>query len=554
MLAQLEIHNFILIAQETLHFKKGLTVLTGETGAGKSLILNALNFLFGQRPSKQVALNPQKDVKVSCVFENVDSSMGDLLEAHDIPKDTTLILRKNVTPEGRARLFVNDVRVTTNFLKSLFPHLIDLHGQFDGVIDAKTHMGIIDKNIEDRALIETVHSAYQSMHSARNALKDCQDNIAKLRQEETQLRENLAELDKFSPQEDEETSLLEERQQHKSYTSQTDLLQKALSTISADSGLRPQLNSLQRHVDKFNAPTLDDTRQKIDQVADILFGIEDALQDVLHQTTLPDKSPDEIEERLYKLRELARKHNCAPAELHPLHKSFADKILSLDTGTANLGDLEASYNKAVDQYGIAAAHLSKARIKSAQEICHNVNAILPHLKLEKASLNFNHTTSLPEAGTARGVDDFVFTVKTNTGKSFHPIGEIASGGERSRLLLAFKSVTADEKSPATRIFDEIDQGVGGAVADAIGAHLEKLALHQQIIVITHAPQVAAYGDQHFFIQKTDATESTVSSISPLEDESAKLHEIARMLSGASITQEAKTVAQHLRAQKDTKHA
>ncbi len=551
MLARLSIRDIVLIDRLDLAVEKGLLVLTGETGAGKSILLDAFALALGGRGDGGLVRNGIAQGQVTAVFDlPVTHIARKIAEDADIDTQGDLILRRVQMADGRTRAFVNDQQVSVQTLKAIGQMLVEIHGQHDdrALTDTSQHRNLLDDFGLLRVQALDVAIKHSGWRQAETALAAQKARIEKARADADYLRHAADELNTLAPAEGEETELAGRRQKMMQAEKVVGELQEVLDLLSGSGSPVPALSSAQRRLDRRaeQAPDLAVPAAKaLDAALLSLEEARDALERALRAAEFDPREQELIEERLFALRAASRKHNVPVDGLSALAARYAADLAALDAGEGHLKALEAAALEARTHYHSAAAALSVKRHAAARELDAAVNTELPPLKLERARFITEVATDAGRAG-ADGIDTVEFHVQTNPGVKPGPMMKVASGGELSRFMLALKVVLADRGSAPTLVFDEIDTGVGGAVADAIGQRLARLAEKVQVLSVTHAPQVAARASRHFLIAKEDVAEGgrVATRVAALETK-ARREEIARMLSGASITDEARAAAERL---------
>jgi DNA repair protein RecN (Recombination protein N) len=554
MLAGLSIRNVVLIEQLALGFAEGLSALTGETGAGKSILLDALGLALGGRSDAGLVRHGAETATVSADFLLPDDHpVKALLAEQDLPVDDTLVLRRSVGADGRSRAFVNDQPVSIGLLRRIGAGLVEVHGQFEtqGLLDPKTHRDVLDTYAGAEALAVSCVAAWEVWRAALRRQEEALSEAGRAQAEEGFLRHSVEELQALAPEPGEEAQLAERRAllQHRERVMEG--VAAALSDLSGDRGAERSLVSaqkaLQRIADRAGGmldPILDQLGRAIDEAAEAAAGIERFSADV----DLDAGELERLDDRLYGLRTMARKHGVEPAALPDLLREFSERLTLVEDRAAVLARLASAAAEARTAYVKAAEALSKARGKAASELDGAVKAELPPLKMERARF-VTAIDRLPEADwNAAGLDRVAFLVAANPGSPPGPIGKIASGGELARFMLAIKVVLVHHRGAPgalpSMIFDEVDAGIGGAVADAVGERLKRLGQQVQVLVVTHSPQVAARADHHWRVQKAERSGTVVTDVVPLAA-GERREEIARMLSGARITAEARAAADSL---------
>ncbi len=547
MLRALDIRDILIIDRLELNFQPGLNVLTGETGAGKSILLDSLGFVLGWRGRADLVRQGAEQGEVLAEFDlSPDHPAHTVLQEAGIPSDDTLILRRVNTAEGRKTAWVNDRRCSGEVLRALSECLVELHGQHDdrGLLNPRGHRDLLDAFGELEAPREAVRLAWRARAAAYKALAEAEAALEKVRGEEDFLRHAVAELDALAPQAGEEADLDARRRLMQQAERIREDIARASSTISdgAENAAGEALRWLEGVADRaegqLDAP--------IAALGRALAELDEAASGVTRCLEALSFNPlelEEAEERLFAIRAQARKHDVTPDDLAEFAERLRVQLAALDQGDADLADLKKAAEEADKTYEKSAGTLSKARAEAAKALDSAVMAELAPLKMERAIFATQIDAADPgESGT----DTVTFTVATNPGAPAGPLGKIASGGELSRFLLALKVCLTEGQAGLTMIFDEIDRGVGGATADAVGRRLAQLAEDGQVLVVTHSPQVAARGAHHWRVEKRVEGEATLSTVTPLKND-ARVDEIGRMLSGDKITPEARAAAEALMA-------
>ena len=551
MLAQLSIRDIVLIDRLDLGLADGLTVLTGETGAGKSILLDAFALALGARGDGSLVRQGQLQGQVTAAFDvGVDHAARNIARSNQIDVDGDLILRRVQMADGRTRAFVNDQPVSVQMMREIGAALVEIHGQHDdrALVDATRHRALIDAfgglGKDVAATRETFH-AWRAVLSERAAEEA---RIAKARADADYLRHAHGELAALAPLPKEEENLATRRTGMMQAEKVTGELREAHGALAGQNSPTAELSGLMRRLERraAQAPALIEPSVKaIDQAIEALEIAAQTVEQALREAKFDPRELERAEERLFALRAASRKYAKPVDALAELAEKFAADLAALDAGEARLVQLAKDEAAAAARFTQAAGALSAARKKSGVQLDKAVNKELAPLKLERATF-VTQIESDPAGSGPDGIDRVEFWVQTNPGTAPGPLMKIASGGELARFMLALKVALADRGSAPTLVFDEIDTGVGGAVADAIGMRLKRLAGRVQVLAVTHAPQVAARAAGHFQIAK-DATEKgtrVATRITPLSP-TARREEIARMLSGAQITDEARAAAGRL---------
>ncbi len=536
----------LIIDRLELQFQPGLHVLTGETGAGKSILLDSLGFVLGWRGRADLVRQGAAQGEVTAWFDLTDDHPARaVLDAAGLPADDELILRRVNTADGRKTAWVNDRRCSGEVLRALSDTLIELHGQHDdrGLLNPRGHRAILDDFAGLDAARDKTRKTWRAVGQAKKALAAAEAAMAAIREEEEFLRHAVAELDALDPQPGEDAELDTKRRLMQGAERIREDVQRAHQVLGHD-GAEGAVSDAIRWLDgvadsaegQLDAPlaALSRAMVELDEATD---GIVSALETL----TFNPSELEDTEERLFAIRGLARKHDVAPDELAAFAEDLRSKLSALDAGDADLGRLRSELKAAQSAYDTAADKLSAARRKSAKTLDKAVMAELAPLKMERAVFETQITDDDPGPD---GRDAVAFTVATNPGAPAGQLNKIASGGELSRFLLALKVCLTREQTGLTMIFDEIDRGVGGATADAVGRRLSQIAASGQVLVVTHSPQVAALGAHHWRVEKKVTKGMTTSQVVPLADPD-RVDEIARMLAGDTITDEARGAARAL---------
>ena len=546
MLKGLDIRDILIIDHLELSLRAGLNVLTGETGAGKSILLDSLGFVLGWRGPSDLVRQGAEQGEVSAWFDLPDDHpVLDLLEQHGLPVSQELILRRINGREGRKTAWINDRRVSGELLRKLSEHLVELHGQHDdrGLLNAKGHRNLLDEYGQYGALKAAVAKAWGEKERARKAVELESEAVTELRREEEFLRHAVAELSALDPKPGEADALDAKRRLMQASTRVRADVSKAHHALGRE-GAEALLNDAQRWLQEAAAQLNDELDAPLDSLSRVMNDLQDTLNEVEACLDAIGFNPHELEtleERLFAMRGLARKHDVHADALADLAGDLEARLLRLDAGADNLNALRAAQAEAKNVYAARAAELQLARSAAAEKLDQAMALELAPLKMERAVFETRLTAA---AAGPEGIDQIDFCVATNPGAPAGPLGKIASGGELSRFLLALKVCLNAGNSHATLIFDEIDRGVGGATADAVGRRLAELAQSGQVLVVTHSAQVAALGDVQFQVSKHQTDSHTVSRIKQLDREE-RVDEIARMISGTQVTDAARVAAQTL---------
>ena len=550
MLTALAIRNIVLIETLELAFGRGLGVLTGETGAGKSILLDALGLVLGNRADSGLVRSGADHAGVAATFEFAELPQGvaTALFVADVLVEPgeALIIRRTLKPDGGSRAFINDQPVSVGLLREIAPFLVELHGQHDdrGLVNPRGHRALLDRYAGADA--DGVANAWAKWRDAADRLATARAEIAQARAEQDLLLAYLAELSALEPVEGEEEALAHARidmQKGERLSGDLEVLRHLWDgSDSALASLRGAARKLDRIAGEH--PLLAEALAALDRAVIEASEAEDKLAAAAEALVHDPAELDRIETRLFELRALARKHGCSCDGLVDKMRELRHALDAIEAGDAELAGLTEAAERAGQIYRARAEALHAARVTSAVQLDEAVARELAPLKLDAARFR-TAVAELPEdRWGASGMDSVEFLIATNPGADFAPLNKIASGGELSRFILALKVALAEQGGASTVIFDEIDRGVGGAVASAIGERLARLAEGGQLLAVTHSPQVAARGRTHYMIAKSSEGIVTRTSVLRL-DEGGRREEIARMLSGAEITDEARAQAERL---------
>jgi DNA repair protein RecN (Recombination protein N) len=550
MLKSLAIRDIVLIERLNLAFATGLSVLTGETGAGKSIILDALGLALGGRGDRGLVRAGADQGSVVADFDPPPSTeMQTLLEASAIPFEGELILRRLITADGRSRAFINDTPVSGALLRQVGDLLVEVHGQFDqrGLLNPQEHRLLLDAFGGLSATATAVRSTFASWRAAAAQAAELREQLAAARREEDYLRHRERELADLAPVAGEEEDLARRRQAMMNREKVASTLAEALAALSGHGGAIARLGAAERRLERSGemAPELLEPAVAALGRALIEAGeAEAALEAALRGLDAEGGTVDQVEERLFALRDAARKHRVAVDALPALLAETRASLDGIDAGAGSLEVAERTARDAHEAYRTAAQALSAARAAAATGLAKAVAAELPPLRLDRARMRVR-LEPLPEADwNAEGAERVAFEVCTNPGQPFGPLARIASGGELSRFMLGLKVVLARVGTAATLIFDEVDAGIGGATADAVGERLARLGDERQVLVVTHAPQVAARADHHYSVGKRVSDGRTRVDVREL-GAGERRDEVARMLAGAEVTDAARAAAASL---------
>lgn len=551
MLKHLTIRDMLIIDRLELEFSSGLNVLTGETGAGKSILLDSLGFVLGWRGRAELVRRGAEQGEVSAFFElgAYHPALQPLQEA-GLADGQDVILRRVNSKDGRKTAWINDRRVSGDLLRLISAHLLELHGQHDdrGLLDAKGHRGLLDQFAGHVELLETTRLAWRELAQAKADLQAELEALSTLKEEEEFLRHAVGELHELRPLVGEEAELDSKRRiMQASERLKVDIAKalQALGREAAEGMLSDALRWLEDASEEIDGK-LDGAIEALSSSLSRLYDASSEIEKCLDDLEFNPQELESTEERLFAIRALARKHHVLPDDLLDLSESLSRKLDALDAGEGMVSEKRKRLLKAQERYNAAAEKLSDSRKVATKALDQAMEQELSPLKMDRAV--FKTEISKTEAGS-QGWDMVQFLVSTNPGTPAGPLAKIASGGELSRFLLALKVCLRTSEDTRTVIFDEIDRGVGGATADAVGRRLSALAENAQVLVVTHSPQVAAFASRHFKVYKTQSDHETLSRVEDL-DPASRIGEIARMISGDTITSEARAAAEALIMMKD----
>ncbi|SLN33038.1 DNA repair protein RecN [Falsiruegeria litorea R37] len=546
MLRALDIRDMLIIDRLELAFQPGLNVLTGETGAGKSILLDSLGFVLGWRGRAELVRQGAEQGEVVAEFDLPDGHPAhDILAEAGLPGGQELILRRVNLADGRKTAWVNDRRCSGEVLRALSETLIELHGQHDdrGLLNPRGHRAMLDAFARLDGRLAEVRAAWTQAAKARKTVEATQAALDAVRAEEEFLRHAVAELDQLDPMPGEDADLDARRRLMQGAEKIRDDVARAFALLSGE-GAEGAMGDALRWLEGVTAEAGGQLEEPIAALGRAMIELGEAQNGVETCLNALEFNPSELEaaeERLFAIRALARKHDVLPDELGDYADTLRGKLNALEAGDADLEQQKADLAAAEAAFDVAAAALTEARTEAAGRLDAAVMGELAPLKMERAVFETKITEG--EAGP-EGRDAVAFTVATNPGAPAGPLNKIASGGELSRFLLALKVCLTGDDSARTMIFDEIDRGVGGATADAVGRRLASLADGGQVLVVTHSPQVAAQGQHHWRVQKQVQNDVTLSTVVPLSRDE-RVDEIARMVAGDTITQEARAAAKAL---------
>jgi DNA repair protein RecN (Recombination protein N) len=546
MLRQLAIRNVVLIDQLEIEFERGLGVLTGETGAGKSILLDSLGLALGARADTALVRQGEEGASVTAEIELPPGHAAQRLlkeQGLDCDPGEPLILRRTLKNDGGSRAFIGASAVPAAAIRDVAALLVEIHGQHDdrGLLNPRGHRALLDAfgGIDSRA----IQDAWAKVTAIEHELAAARSAAAEAERDRDYLAHAVAELEALDPQPGEETSLSQERAAIQAGAKAEEALQGLDELLGGADGALAQLRQAARRIERGAAdhPLLADALAALDRALIEGHDAEDKIDRAADALTFDPERLEAVEARLFDIRGLARKHRVEPDQLAELGQGMRAKLAEIEAGGERIEALDAELRQARLDYSTLASELNGKRHEAAAKLDCAVAGELAPLKLDSAK--FRTALGQAEPGPS-GTDRVEFEVSTNPGAPFGPLTKIASGGELSRFILALKVALAEAGTAATMIFDEIDRGVGGAVASAIGERLARLAKDSQVLVVTHSPQVAARAAHHYRIEKAHDGNSTTTTVRRLSAEERR-EEIARMLSGTSITEEARAQASRL---------
>ncbi len=551
MLQSLSIRNVVLIDKLDIDFQPHLSVLTGETGAGKSILLDSLGLVLGKRAETSLIRQGEDKLSVTAVFdaEPDNAPLRELLSENELDAGEEIIIKRVLNRDGKSKIFFNDQPISARLLKDIGKYLVEIHGQFDnqGLLNPANHRDVLDAYGNYSALRRKTAEAYREYRRAVSARAQAEADISRAKADEDNLRHWVRELENIAPRRGEEAKLQQRRQELMNAEKIIESLNYAYAALTQGADVQSALRQAQSAVDKAN--------RHVDGKYDEIFGaldralieVNDAVERIEEASSEVSLSADEqenIDSRLFALKDLARKHGVAVDDLEDVLTDFRQKLNNIELGEDGLSSLRQAEQAARQAYLEASGMLHQARVKAAAELDRLVMQELPPLKMERAKFVTQIEKQPENAWSENGFDDIYFTVATNPNSPQGPLNKIASGGELSRFMLALKVNLAKSSNVCTMIFDEVDAGIGGATAQAVGERLARLAENVQVLVVTHSPQVAARGSTHFKVQKNTIGNVTTTTVQMLS-ETERREEIARMLAGEVISDQARAAAEVL---------
>ncbi len=550
MLRELRIKNIVLIEALNIEFKPGLSVLTGETGTGKSILLDSLGLVLGNRSDFSLIRTGESQASVTAIFDFPQShSIFKILKKYDINYDSELIIRRDIRKDGKSKCLVNDILISRSALVEITDQIIEVQGQFEdrGLLNTNTHLTLLDAFAKHDNLLLNTKKTFEYQNNFKKKIHESEIEYNKNLDNQLWLRDSLEQLNLIKPETGEEEQINKKRNiilnQEKIIIS----INEIKDIIEQDNGLEDLANRIFKILDSIqlvSSSKLLEGLEIIKKSSVELEELKNIINNEIFQSTYVPESLENLDDRLHELRTQARKHNCEIEELNSIKLTLQKDLDKIDNNKSFIDNLQQEYQEAKLKYINASNLLSESRKKEATLLSKEINKELPYLKLENAKFNIEVKDLNNDDFSNKGIDKVIFTACTNVGISMQPINKIASGGELSRFLLAIKCVLETNIHNRTLLFDEIDSGIGGSVANAVGIRLAKLGKAYQTIIVTHSPQVSSKGDHHYLIEKNTTDGVTYSKVSELLGND-RIEEIARMLSGNIVTPEAREAAYQL---------
>ncbi len=539
MLRFLSINNVVLIDKLDWSLDSGLSVLTGETGAGKSILLDSLGLALGARSERGLIRGDNDKCSVTAEFDlSPDHPVYSILRENDIEvsSDEPLILRRSVHDGGYSKAYLNDEPIGVRLLKRIGNTLVEIHGQFEnhGLMNPAVHKDLVDSFGCLQQEKQIVKDSYYAWVEAKTALKEFEDKLAKAKEEEEYLTHNVDELEKLAPVEGEELELAERRKILMNAEKNIGTIKDAYAALNKYGEPNARVREAENYLVRAGDDSLSGLIDRLSKLGDELSEVSYEVEQLVYGFENPAADLEVTEERLFALRGVARKHQCHVDELPALLEKMQSELSAITHGDEALAGYQAAEKAARAAYVNAATVLHDQRVEAASQMASQVMMELPPLKLEKARFVVDVEKQDQEHWHADGMDKVLFTVSMNPGSDLVPLYKTASGGELARLMLALKVILSKLSPVPVMVFDEVDTGISGATAAAVGERLRKLSSDVQVLVITHSPQVGAVGQHHFKVKKYDENDQTFTTVTPLSDDD-RLYEIARLLSADEIT-------------------
>ena len=547
MLNALYISNVVLIEKLNLQFGNGLNIMTGETGAGKSILLDALSLALGARSDVGLIRSGCDVASITAEFDIINDKTKQILDENGIDFDGQLILRRTLNTDGKSRAWINDVPVSVKILKQIGDEMIEIHGQFENhsLLDTSTHLTALDEyaklNIPGfNNVLDETRRAYTDLYNSQKRLKQLTELLEKSESERDFLEHNIAELRALNPQIGEEDDLSTKRATMMDAEKNAAVLNDALELLkNGGNNLDEQICSVAHILERIKT-TPNPYSEQIDKLYDAAAAVADVCEQIKPENTNIDDI-DSVEERLFAIRAAARKHRVSADELPQKLTEMEQQLNAIDNSDAELKLCTTQLAQYTQIFNKTAEQLSNLRKTAAENLRKQILTELPDLKLGSADFMVQIEKCEP---TKNGIDNVLFMIKTNPGTPFAPLNKIASGGELSRLMLALRVVLNNPNNHKAIVFDELDTGISGATASAVGQRLDRLSKSEQLLVITHSAQVAGFADKHFKISKQSENNKTMTTVVEITDDD-KINEIARIISGATITPESIATAKIL---------
>ena len=547
MLVSLHISNIVLIEKLNLEFGNGLNIMTGETGAGKSILLDALSLALGARSDTGLIRNGCDMASVSAEFDFVNNAVKEILNENGIDYTDGLILRRTLSVDGKSRAWINDIPVSVKTLKQIGDEVVEIHGQFEShsLLDTASHLTALDEyarliNPEFVIDLDQTKKAYVDLHESQKRFKELTELLEKSESERDFLEHNVKELRGLNPQIGEEEELANARAKMMDAEKNAAILTDAITVFKNNgNSLDEQICSVAHILERIKTEP-NPYSEQIDKLYDVASVVAE-ISEQIHPENTDVNDIDSVEERLFALRAAARKHRCGADELPAKLIEMENQLNAIDNSDAELKRCRAEVDKYTTVFNERAKALSGLRHMAADNLRKQILTELPDLKLASADFAVDIKSTVP---SQNGTDDVVFTIKTNPGTPFAPLNKIASGGELSRFMLALRVALNNPNNKKTIVFDELDTGISGATASAVGERLNKLAQNEQLLVITHSAQVAGFADKHFKISKQSENDKTTTTVIEVAGDE-RVNEIARIISGAQITPESIATAKTL---------
>ena len=550
MLKNIYIKNIVLIDEIKIDIKSGLNVFTGETGAGKSILLGGLGLALGSRANfSLIGNNEDLAIVIAEFILKDDHPVKKILITKNIEFENSLVLKRTISNKGVSKAYINNSPVSLNELNQIGQTLVEVQGQFDNhtLLNSLNHINFLDHFGNYQTQNNNTKLKYEIMLEAKKKLSRFKLNYENYEKELELNKSILNELEDIKPLQNEENDLVERRSLISNSTKIVNAVNDALGKLNGEDSVIKRINNILNSLEKTNFTK----NQQITEIIETLLRASNELEEgnglLQHFQNTLNTDPqelDNIDSRLYKIRNLSRKINCEPNLLYEFYIELKDKVQNSNSKDNSIDILERDFTNKYNEYRESCFDLRNTRISTAIQLDEKINNELPHLKLETANFKTVIKEKIESEWNENGADEIIFYITTNPKQELMPLSKTVSGGELSRFLLAIKVVLASSNQSNTLIFDEVDSGIGGKTADAVGLRLLNLSQSNQVIVITHSPQVAAKGQNHFLIEKinnNDKLTTTCNSIPPSE----RVNEIARMLSGETITEEAKAAAMKL---------